>query len=86
MSKNDGGPAFPKYWETTYVGQSPVKHAGMSLRDYFAAAALQGLTSAPMEIQKALVESGEKCKLISTNSFALASFELADAMLEARDK
>ena len=38
---NDGGPAFP--WEDTKdaPGQ-PLPSSGMTLRDYFAAAALQG--------------------------------------------
>ena len=39
---NDGGPAFP-HLETTSRGEPYHDHLGMTLRDYFAAAALQGL-------------------------------------------
>lgn len=45
MSKqmNDGGPAFP---QGKQVGQCSVSEGGMTLRDYFAAKAMQGLISA----------------------------------------
>ena len=41
---NDGGPAFPG----SYTGQNgmPVWREGMTLRDYFAAKAMQGLMAA----------------------------------------
>ena len=56
-------PAFPIHWEN--------HHQGMSLRDYFAAKAMQGLLSsdvnAPLE------------------TFAKQSYEVADAMMKARE-
>ena len=58
-------PAFP-----TGTGVTPY-NPGMTLRDYFAAAALQGMLSEPS--LKATPEE-----------FASKSYELADAMLKAR--
>jgi len=59
---NDGGPAFPDdRWQ-----------AGMTLRDYFAAAALQGL----------LADNGGGG---SWDIDALNAFKAADAMLKARE-
>ncbi len=44
MSENTGGPAFPG----SYTGNNgmPVWSEGMTLRDYFAAQALQGVVAA----------------------------------------
>lgn len=38
-TKNDGGPAFP---QADRVGDIATQHGGMTLRDYFAAKAMQG--------------------------------------------
>ena len=66
---NDGGPVFP-----TPAG---VQHNdGMTLRDYFAAAALQGIisdTSVPASIKK-------DGALLSRSAF-----QIADAMLKAKE-
>jgi len=72
---NNGGPAFP--WEDTKdaPGQ-PLPSSGMSLRDYFAAAALQGILSNPC-----LIELHEDYRLA-----AKASHKMADAMLAARER
>ena len=74
MSNNDGGPAFPReeYQDCSRIGQQ-----GMSLRDYFAAAALQGMMSNPR------LEDD-----FSNDRTALAeiAYEQADAMLAERDK
>ncbi|EIN8656661.1 TPA: hypothetical protein MNC29_005110 [Citrobacter freundii] len=64
MSKeNNGGPAFPE----------PVmdfsQHRGMTLRDYFAAKALQAIA--------------DPCH--SPELFANRAYEIADAMLRARE-
>lgn len=62
---NDGGPAFP-----TPVG---VQHNdGMTLRDYFAAAALQGMLT-------------DSCIQGSDSQFAESAYSYADAMLKARE-
>ena len=71
--KNNGGPAFPQAPD----GHPDNKKPGMSLRDYFAAAALQGLASA-------CDESGTW--QAADPSTAKAAYELADAMLAERDK
>lgn len=42
MSNKDGGPAFPLSGEELPNGERQWPKYGMSLRDYFAAAALQG--------------------------------------------
>ena len=59
---NTGGPAFP--YGTAY--------AGMTLRDYFAAKAMQAILSDGSW-------HGHTCK-----TAALESYEMADAMLKAR--
>jgi hypothetical protein len=62
---NDGGPAFP-----TPVG---IQHNdGMTLRDYFAAAALQGMLT-------------DSCIQGSDSQFAESAYSYADAMLKARE-
>jgi hypothetical protein len=60
-TKTGYGPAFPCDIET-----------GMSLRDYFAAKAMQGM------------ESRELPKAILAIDVAQAAYEMADAMLKAR--
>ena len=70
MSQIDGDrPAFPHGTAT---------HYGMSLRDFIAIAAMHGWLSTYVDQAKHPGESGK-------NSFvASLSYELADAMLEAR--
>lgn len=66
---NDGGPAFPQTYDSWYRSNDnlPVP-TGMSLRDYFAAKALEGLCS-----------NGE----VGLGT-AIESYKLADEMLKAR--
>ena len=62
---DNGGPAFP-------VGSGDMRDpGGMSLRDYFAAKAMQGLMASPSD--PASVEIAAEW-----------SYKVADAMLEAR--
>jgi hypothetical protein len=63
MTKDTGGPAFPT------LGHA----SGMSLRDYFAAKAMQGVLA-----------SGNLPKFTPDLDVAECSYRLADAMLEAR--
>jgi hypothetical protein len=71
MSIRDGGQAFPL--PTAYYPNGELLHGGwdgMSLRDYFAAKAMQGMlqrTLAPQEISQ-------------------VSYIIADAMLAAREE
>lgn len=74
MEKNDGGPAFPTSYEVRIRGIIEVHYAdGMTLRDYFAAKAMNGLCSYSEY-------SGSK------GSIAKYAYELADAMLAEREK
>ena len=59
----DGGPAFP-------IEQTLRSHNGMSLRDYFAAAALTGM---------AMTASSSRARDV-----AITAYEFADAMLAER--
>jgi hypothetical protein len=77
---NDGGPAFPvagfqfKNKDGSEGFILPME--GMSLRDYFAAAALQGIIS-DASISASIKKDGE---LVSRSAY-----EFADAMLKARE-
>ena len=72
---NDGGPAFPQNDATVNRINN---HDGMSLRDYFAAKAMQAL------IQPALssVEPYKRGEVMHISCGA--AYEIADAMLAAR--
>lgn len=70
---SDGGPAFPM-GANEYSGTGPCW--GMSLRDYFAAKAMQGaFTGSP-------IPSSEDEKTY----IAMHAYRMADAMLAAREK
>ena len=70
---NDGGPAFPHKRQIRCNGEviDSEMEPGMSLRDYFAAAALQGL----------IADGGGA----SWEADANAAYKAADAMLKARE-
>lgn len=68
--RNDGGPAFP-----TNGPDNGVYGAGMPLRDYLAAKAMQGLLGAP-----SVLKTTE-----GADEIAEAAYEIADAMLVARE-
>ncbi len=72
MSNKDGGPAFPQIkWERDDDGNLyPDEKHGMTLRDYFAAKAMQGTIPAHDEVQ----------------SIAKWAYHVADAMLKAREE
>ena len=71
MTKNTGGPAFPCDL-TSYDDEVRIQYQGMTLRDYFAAKAMQAM------------ESRELPKSILAIDVAEAAYEMADAMLKAR--
>lgn len=74
MSKETGGPAFPAEEDVNYPSMTATeKHTGMTLRDYFAAKAMQG------DLQVNGLE-GLDCAMT-----AVMAYEMADAMLEARE-
>lgn len=79
MKKKDGGTAFPIQHKgfndsdnhITYVKQ------GMSLRDYFAAKAMQAFLSCPTD----QFVDGQRV----SNGYATAAYRMADLMLKARE-
>ena len=72
---NDGGPAFPVSSEI-YNGTGL---CGMTLRDYFAAAALQGL----LGNSEFHVETDVESEI--PNAIATYAYQAADSMLKARE-
>ena len=68
----DGGPAFPMPAHTDQNGTRVPMAGGMTLRDYFAAKAMQGL----MNTEYRLTDASYKAK---------QSYAIADAMLRARE-
>ena len=75
MTTNTGGPAFP-----SHGSMGEVAHEGMTLRDYFAAKAMQGL-----------IAHEERAKQIGSHNLgdfdervAVAAYRYASAMLKAR--
>jgi hypothetical protein len=75
-TSNDGGPAFPVSPPPTIPnGYYYHAEAGMTLRDYFAAAALQGLLASPDTVGTA-----------GFVAYAYHAYQYADAMLAERAK
>ena len=75
MSKDDSGPAFPVLAESCQRMNESEWYPGMSLRDYFAAAALQGMLANP-----------KMDKEFATTKLHAAAFGHADALLWERNK
>ena len=73
-TKTDGGQAFP-VWELNGSRQPEMTEFGMTLRDYFAAKAMQGLLAAQIHGFNDRPANGP---------FASMAYEMADAMLRAR--
>jgi hypothetical protein len=68
-----GGPAFPQVWDDK-CGTKTIWH-GISARDYFAAAAMQGLCAS---------FDGPCLDDAFVSGVARRAFDVADAMLDAR--
>ncbi len=93
--KYDGGPAFPGVWENdsdlnqtapdgTVVSPLGVRHiTGLSLRDYFAAKAMQGWIASSPTVAGRPFSSGDRDGM---RTLAKAAYAVADAMLNARAK
>ena len=69
MSKETGGPAFPNM----AFGSTRNEQQGMTLRDYFAAKAMQAII-------------GVCPKNLPDEELAIDSYKVADAMLKAREQ
>ena len=75
MEKNDGGPAFPRL--ESLSNKTPAyavatSAGGMTLRDYFAAKAMQGM------------QANVGANKWTPEHFAESAYKCADAMLKAR--
>ena len=81
MTTATGGPAFPcAEWLDTIdpSAVNPMHHQGMTLRDYFAAKAMQGFVMDDVLCKEAATEPEWYVNI------AEASYKMADAMLKAR--
>lgn len=76
--KNTGGPAFPV--QSVYIEDQETNSHGMTLRDYFAAKALQGLLANPKLSNEILKHGGAVGGWIEDSAWAFS-----DAMLKARE-
>jgi hypothetical protein len=74
---NDGGPAFP-------VDNNGATYSGMALRDYIAAKALVAFMSSETYV-KGLDKSAESKQVLFKDAMAFTCYEMADAMLKARE-
>ena len=63
--KDNGGPAFP------VIGHNVIVNKGMSLRDYFAAKAMEGMIMT---------------QTYNDDAIAKYAYKIADAMLKAREE
>lgn len=80
MSKNDGGSAFPHEEQMDSFTSKIIQCSqGLSIRDYFAAKAMQGISERFVEAELDIVE---KCIPVA----AMLSFMIADAMILERAK
>ena len=78
MSKNTGGPAFPRQPHRLANGMLEGNNEGMTLRDYFAAKAMQGFCVATVEDSPV---GGWDFKYLSEHAY-----RCADAMIAEREK
>lgn len=88
MQKNNGGAAFPGEHSIRF-GQTNDCNEGMTLRDYFAAKAMQGLISEPLQDGGTWlvthIVGRENLSRGVTRNLAIAAYQIADAMLAARE-
>ncbi len=78
----DGGPAFPDGSQNQW---GYAVNSGMTLRDYFAAKAMQGLVGSA-EWREDISEPEDRCGLEPTEFTAKSAYIIADAMLKARGR
>jgi hypothetical protein len=74
MTPNTGGPAFP----TRHTG------TGMTLRDYFAAKAMQGIYACPDHVTEP--DGSDGPDPLTDIDIARLAYAMADAMLKAREQ
>jgi hypothetical protein len=71
--KDTGGPAFPFVFDDMATRSRQI-YTGMSIRDWFAGMAMQGLLACPVQPQS------------GPDMYARDAYTLADAMLKERSK
>ena len=82
-----GGPAFPVQYSNEADGPTVMPHVGMTLRDYFAAKAMQGIVSSidgEANYQR-LRGHAAGAGLSVSEWIARDAYKQADAMLKARE-
>lgn len=75
---DDGGSAFGEFKQ---AGNCSIKNGGLTIRDYFAAKAMQGLQSVYWDT----VDKYETAEDV-LSCMAQSSYEIADAMIAERSK
>ena len=87
MAQTDGGAAFPAEYAgfSAQGAEITIMHPGMSLRDYFAAAALTGIVSSP-EAMVGMREVGVGYGMGVEEYASRMAYEMADAMLVERER
>lgn len=89
MSAETGGSAFPMV-DTEYninAGAREVySHGGMTLRDYFAAKAMNGLAPLAFKPTNGDVDGLSEIGLLMAKDLAVVVYQIADAMLAERAK
>ena len=89
---NTGGPAFPMSGFDTRHGQpiQAVYQHGMTLRDYFAAKAMQAIiqsgTWGPQTADALHYEDDQEFVNNKASCLAEGAYQMADAMLKAREQ
>lgn len=78
--KNTGGPAFPV--QSIYIEDQETNSQGMTMRDYFAAKALQGMFANPADGHENYDLSYDEY----VKEIARCAYKMADAMLKAREQ
>lgn len=71
-----GGPAFP-------CNEHAAVKVGMTLRDYFAAKAMQGLLASARDFT---ADEDASKPITSWDDYARGAYQMADAMLKARNE
>ena len=81
---NDGGPAFPVKKFDNDIGDYYLS-SGMTLRDYFAAKAMQGMITSLTEFDPTLLD-GKSIIVNRPRDISELAYTYADTMLAHRDK
>ena len=82
VSDKTGGPAFPN--QVRITDEKFAELRGMTLRDYFAAKAMQGMMANPSMFRINFIDGQAHADFHETN--ISASFQIADRMLKERAK